>query len=226
MNKKVLATNIMFIGIIVLLLIFSIFAILYFYWGDLKAIQDSLSTTGSIFGAISTLGAAAVAAYLFNDWKEQQRHQNLLHFGLEVYSNFKLFDDLFKKTNEELIALNLGLKEALKNRDNALIITFVDDSNITSKNERELNRLFSNFHDSVVNYCIVAKQEKILVSELETLTDDFMRFNEFLMAIQHFKNASELQQTIDFLLSQDLKRTHTKIYNNIIKKILFKIRQV
>ncbi|HGY3247278.1 TPA: hypothetical protein ACNVU8_003608 [Acinetobacter baumannii] len=71
MDKSASALSIMFIGLILLFLIFSILSIFYFYWGDLKAIQNSLSTTGSIFSAIATLGAAAVAVYLFNDWKEQ-----------------------------------------------------------------------------------------------------------------------------------------------------------
>lgn len=72
MNKSVLTISIIIIGIIILFILFSILGILYFYWGDQKAVQDSLSTTGSIFSAVATLGAAGVAAYLFNDWKDQK----------------------------------------------------------------------------------------------------------------------------------------------------------
>ncbi|MDC5338504.1 hypothetical protein OHW59_17810, partial [Acinetobacter baumannii] len=73
MNKSAFAISIFTIGLILLILLFSIFGILYFYWGNVKAVQDSLSTTGSIFGAIATLGAAGIAIYLFNDWREQER---------------------------------------------------------------------------------------------------------------------------------------------------------
>lgn len=71
MNKSAFSISIMIIGLILVFLIFSIFGILYFYWGDAKAVQDGLSTTGSIFGAIATLGAAYVAVHLYNDWREQ-----------------------------------------------------------------------------------------------------------------------------------------------------------
>ncbi|BCZ09762.1 hypothetical protein CAT25_00330 [Acinetobacter pittii] len=69
MNKSAFSISIMIIGIILIFLLFSIFGILYFCWGNAKAVQDSLSTTGSIFSAIATLGAACVAAFLFNDWR-------------------------------------------------------------------------------------------------------------------------------------------------------------
>lgn len=75
MNKSASAVSIMFIGLIIFILIFSVFSMFYFYCGDLKSIQDSLSTTGSIFGAIATLGAAAVAAYLFNDWRDEKNYE-------------------------------------------------------------------------------------------------------------------------------------------------------
>ncbi|GAA5564586.1 hypothetical protein Asch03_02110 [Acinetobacter schindleri] len=75
MNKSASALSIMFIGLIIFFLIFSFLSIFYFYWGDLKAIQDSLSTTGSIFSAIATLGAAALAAFLFNDWRDEKNYE-------------------------------------------------------------------------------------------------------------------------------------------------------
>ncbi|WP_227505632.1 hypothetical protein [Acinetobacter calcoaceticus] len=93
MNKSASAVSIIFIGLTIFFLIFSVFSILYFYWGDLNAIQDSLSTTGSIFGAIATLGAAAVAAYLFNDWKEQHNKQVQNGFALQVFDCFSVFEN-------------------------------------------------------------------------------------------------------------------------------------
>ncbi|HAV5770483.1 TPA: hypothetical protein JI173_09495 [Acinetobacter baumannii] len=74
MNKSAISISIFIIGLILLLLLISIFGILYFYWGNSKAIQDSLSTSGSILGTLATLGAAAIAAYLFNDWKEEKNY--------------------------------------------------------------------------------------------------------------------------------------------------------
>ncbi|MDV7585630.1 hypothetical protein [Acinetobacter baumannii] len=72
MNKNAFSISIFVIGIILVFLIFSIFGILYFYWGSIKAIQDAISTTVSVFGVIGTLGSASIAAYLFNDWRDNQ----------------------------------------------------------------------------------------------------------------------------------------------------------
>lgn len=35
--------------------------------------KDALSFTGSLFGGLATFGAAIIAAYLFNDWKDQEK---------------------------------------------------------------------------------------------------------------------------------------------------------
>jgi hypothetical protein len=47
------------------------FWIFYEYAGNITAVKDALSTTGSYFGAVTTLGAAVIAAYLFTDWRDE-----------------------------------------------------------------------------------------------------------------------------------------------------------
>lgn len=54
----------------------AIFWIVYVYSSDLTAIKDAFNTTGSYFGGVATLAAAIVAAYLFNDWKQERRYLN------------------------------------------------------------------------------------------------------------------------------------------------------
>lgn len=73
MKNSAVAFSIFVAVIITLFLVFSIFGILYFYWGDATAVKDSLSTIAGFFGGFATLGAAVIAAYLFNDWREQER---------------------------------------------------------------------------------------------------------------------------------------------------------
>jgi len=72
-KNSAVAFSIFVAVIITLFLVFSIFGILYFYWGDATAVKDSLSTIAGFFGGFATLGAAVIAAYLFNDWREQER---------------------------------------------------------------------------------------------------------------------------------------------------------
>lgn len=73
MKNSAVVFSIFVAVIIALFLVFSIFGILYFYWGDATAVKDSLATIAGFFGGFATLGAAVIAAYLFNDWKEQER---------------------------------------------------------------------------------------------------------------------------------------------------------
>ncbi|EXI35148.1 hypothetical protein ACT4ZA_11230 [Acinetobacter baumannii] len=94
MNKSVISISIFIIGLILLLLLICIFGILYFYWGNSKAIQDSLSTTGSIFGAIATLGAAGIAAYLFNDWREEHNHNLKSSILLEYLNRLDILEEV------------------------------------------------------------------------------------------------------------------------------------
>ncbi|HEN9693487.1 hypothetical protein VXR09_12090 [Acinetobacter baumannii] len=95
MNKNAFSISIIFIGLILIILLFSIFGILYFFWGNVKAVQDSLSTTGSIFSAIATLGAAAIAAYLFNDWKDQKKYEIVSTLAIETHREYTYAKDKF-----------------------------------------------------------------------------------------------------------------------------------
>lgn len=222
-SKKDILLSVSFWGVVAYALALLTYCTLKNFY---KTSADFISAFGSILGACAAFFAAFVAAYLFNDWKEQQRHQNLLHFGLEVYSNFKLFDDLFKKTVEESIVLDHYLTKALENNDLEEIEKLKEDSNTTSKYESELQRHFSNFHDSFVNYCIVTKQEERIEPQLRELANEFNSFNGMLMAIPHIEDISERLAVIKFLTAEENRRVNTKIYNNIIKQILFKIRKI
>lgn len=71
MNKNVVAFSISVSIILLAILIWSVLGILFKYWGDVTATKDSLSTISGIFGGLTTLGAAIVAAHLYTDWKEQ-----------------------------------------------------------------------------------------------------------------------------------------------------------
>lgn len=46
----------------------------YEYAGNATAVGSALSTVGTYFGAVTTLGAAIVAAYLVADWKSQIKY--------------------------------------------------------------------------------------------------------------------------------------------------------
>lgn len=55
--------------IISLAFLFVTFWIFFEYSGSSSAAKDALSSAGGYFGALATLGAALIAAYLYTDWK-------------------------------------------------------------------------------------------------------------------------------------------------------------
>lgn len=92
------------ISFIFLLITFWIF---YKYSWSVEAAKEALSTTGSYFGAIATLGAACIAAYLFNDWRVER------NFDLE---NHYLTNIIFglRNIHAELLEMQFNSKQINK----------------------------------------------------------------------------------------------------------------
>lgn len=57
-----------------------------------NSFKDSLNFSGSIFAGATTFGAAIVAGYLFNDWKEQHNKGIEIQFISRVRESHELFD--------------------------------------------------------------------------------------------------------------------------------------
>ncbi|MFN7095152.1 MAG: hypothetical protein ACK4M7_07290 [Burkholderiales bacterium] len=79
--------------------VFLMATFLIFAYSSESALQDALSTTGSYFGAVATLGAAVIAAYLFNDWRDQHNKNVEAGICINIFdfayiSNFKLLQNL------------------------------------------------------------------------------------------------------------------------------------
>lgn len=68
------------------------FWIFYKYSGNYSAAKDAFSTTGSYFGAITTLVASIIAAYIFNGWKAQHNKEIEIQFILKVIQVHQDFD--------------------------------------------------------------------------------------------------------------------------------------
>lgn len=97
--------------------ILSMFVVLFFllitFWifnefssGD-KSAEDLLATTGSYFGGVTTLAAAIIAAYLFNDWRVEK------NFDLE---NHYLTNIIFglRDIHAELLEMQFNSKQINK----------------------------------------------------------------------------------------------------------------
>ncbi len=112
MNKTAIIFSILVTVIITSILILSILFIILFYWGDVNALKDSMSIVSSLFGGLTTLGAAVVAATLFDDWRIIHNKNSLKELALEVH---KTYNNL----NVKLISINdIFVKSAIKNKIN------------------------------------------------------------------------------------------------------------
>jgi len=94
-----------------------IFLMATFYilaYSEPNAISDALSTTGSYFGAVATLGAAVIAAYLLNDWRveknydlENQYLSNIVIGLRDIHAELlemQYCSKKIKETNDKLIS--------------------------------------------------------------------------------------------------------------------------
>lgn len=54
--------------------------------------KDALSFTGSLFGGLATFGAAIIAAYLFNDWRDQHNKDIENQFIKSIIDSFNILD--------------------------------------------------------------------------------------------------------------------------------------
>jgi len=191
----------------------------------LNSSADDISAFGSILGACGAFFAAFVATYLFNDWKEQQRYQNTLQFGLDVYSNFKILDEKFTQIKNELILAQTQYEsDVLSNKTNALEF-FLDKSNEASKMNLEILFVFSKFHESYVNYLIVTDQENKLEETLPDTSASIYKFCKLLGQIKLESDSQKRKSLIDELLNPPFSHIDTSIYNYYIKSILIKIRE-
>lgn len=188
----------------------------------LHSSADDISAFGSILGACGAFFAAFVATYLFNDWKEQQKHQNSIQFGIEVYASFKKFDEYFSEICKELTFLEYELKEVLKNNENNLRSNFLINSSKISKRNHELFNHYLNFQNSYTNYCIVTNQEDLLI-DVEQTRDSLLKFYRVLTDIQYENSLEVKLQKILFLNSEPVNQIGIYIYNYYIKMILKKL---
>ncbi|MHC3135226.1 hypothetical protein ACWPO0_05010 [Acinetobacter nosocomialis] len=69
MKKNNLVENIAAISFVSLLFVFALTWIIFDFNGSSSSLKDSWSIVGSVFGGITTLAAAYVAYYLYDDWK-------------------------------------------------------------------------------------------------------------------------------------------------------------
>ncbi|MCH7394164.1 hypothetical protein MMP66_07705 [Acinetobacter dispersus] len=186
MKKDELAHSISIIGVISFSLIFCVFLILYIYWGDENSVQNSISTTGSLFGALATLGAAIVAILLFNDWKEQHNKQVQNNLALQVFDAFSVFE-----RNIREFSLNVSHLESLRSSYDGFELTWdliqrdghlIYIQNIQSKKD-EMDLNFYTLMDKLKSYYIINDNFEQYTKSYSKYFDYFVNINRNMLPI-------------------------------------------
>lgn len=75
-----------------------------------NAMSDAFSTTGSYFGAVATLGAAVIAAYLFNDWRVVKQYEIKLNYVLTIKKQTKELISFINSNRRKFVKCKFKIK--------------------------------------------------------------------------------------------------------------------
>lgn len=190
MKIKPITFSILVSLVISVLFIIAICLVLNHYSWSLSKSKDYISIIGSYFSAAATLGAAIVAAYLFNNWKEQH---NKLVISKDAREAFKLIHD----QRNIIHAMRFEL-ESRKEQDPAYGF-----SSLSSYLEQQFSNLTNAYNE-----------DKDKISEFTNLvqaTNTHKAFTEYLKYLQQY--GESFDWTIEINTHNDIDT-----YIDIVKK--------
>ena len=128
-----------------------IFFVVVFIWYGCSNIEDQLKETFTLtigfFGGLATLGAAYIAANLFNDWRVQQRYIDKKQYSLDLKNSFNAYSESLAAYCSDLLSLRLQINQetitANSNSYKLLLINYnnlyflLDESQLFFENELE-----------------------------------------------------------------------------------------
>lgn len=198
--------------IITLFLVFSIFGILYFYWGDIAAVKDSLSTIAGFFGGFATLGAAVIAAYLFNDWKDEYNHNLNSNILLDFLKQLDILEEhaqsllttLMTSSQKELDYVDEIVPSMHRNEFLMVIKTFSQDYDKSQFNKWSLGNKYyilgGDYYVKSIGFIVCFLNEAFIeLDEIKLLDENISLISNEL--IQHHIDSaiSELRESVDLL---------------------------
>ena len=180
-------------------------------------LKEALSITASFFGGFATLTAAYIASRLFNDWKDQQRHQNALVFAQTTLQSYKTFKISLELLEDEVILLNEFLQDNDLATDNNFINEFYEK--LTDEAYQMLTT-FHYFHDDILDFWYVSISSFELGDILERWVDDIYNIHKEIHALNTENNISDNIKTVEkILLPID---NESDSYLNVVKDVILK----
>lgn len=217
MKFKLLSLQLI-VGLIIISILFFSITWMFLHIQDPKnSFNQAMTLLVSFLGPLSTVFAALVATYLFNDWKDQQRHQNSLEFAKITLDSYKVFDRDFDDLLDEL----LHYLELLKISE---VINDADAEDLAKKAYKNLT-LYHYFHDDFVNFWYVSKSEYDIDPLLNEWTE---KVHSFFNKINNLPTEDEgftkQQIVLEELTSDSFNKIPSSFYKHISKIILKPLR--
>lgn len=201
-----------------LTVIFFFFTLWLYTYNDIEqALKEAWAVSTSFLGVLATLGAAIIAANLFNDWKNQHNKTVEKEMGWVVIQKFDAAKFRFSRFEVDFQNFKYKCNFPLEMQDDELQNLDKELNSILSSIKGGSLELFA-FWDSVKNYSLITEK-----TYFESITNDIRRIEALLFNIQNhraiFPKSMNAIQTAIRLFNQDIINIETKCINEILKEL-------
>lgn len=204
-------------GIFIFTVTYILFWVLFLCLDSPSATQAAMNTLGSYFGGIATLWAACVAAYLFNDWRDEHNKTVEKEMGWVVIQKFDAAKFRFSRFEESFQNFKYKCNFPEEMEDDELQNLDKDLNSILSSIKGSSLELFT-FWDSVRKYSLITEK-----TYFESITHDVREIESLLFNIQNHRATSPKSmnaiQTAISLFNKNLANIETKCINEILKEL-------
>lgn len=211
MNTKELIKNTFGTVATLTIAIFVIVFIAYGYTDIEGQLKETLTITIGVFGGLATLGAAYIAANLFNDWKEQHNKQVENQLILTIVNNFNKLD-------------------------NSMTGPWFELHDLHKLDQQEVDRYFNQFRNNIGNIKLAfldtttsIERLAIFSGNLENVIDKVKKYNlDFLIIMDELSNLPlEYKPELEPVLASQMRLIYDLILDiesEYVKKLIAKLK--
>lgn len=194
-------------GIFILAIVYILFWVLLLCLESPNAAKEAINILGSYFGGVATLWAAFIAAYLFNDWKDQHNK------GIDAQLCMKVMDSVYD-CDLNLLRINTFMVDYLSTPHK---ISYQQELNINLKQLRDIINIMAS------SLCILGHiipeddYNQEFLPNLQSVIDDL---EEYYKAINTTFRGLNTPMPIEFIQSYNTLCEGSRIkYRSVIEKL-------
>ncbi|MGU3311835.1 hypothetical protein [Acinetobacter sp. M5A5_2a] len=173
--------------IISICIIFFFFILLIYSHNTIdNPLKEAFTLTIGLISALTTIGAAIIAAYLFNDWKAQHNKSMEVQLALIMIEKFESFD-------EQITLLYGQIATPYDLRDQRhLELAVIDFKEHKQKKLLEIRVSFLKAVASIENFYFFSGDNKVVKDKLTFAKSEFKKFSDVCMKISNDSNYNEV----------------------------------